>query len=249
MTSDELCTLAVRLLDTLIELHDLSPPLIHGALSPRKVLVTPKGALVFLGFGDASRPLATKIEDEGEGYTAPERAHSAASIRSDLFGVGAILFALAAGRAPATLTYRDGAPELDAGLSGELRRFLERALCLDPDERFASASEARAVFSSRTTALAQRAPTALGAPRGPASPTMGLAVLGALLELVLIFASPTLAAAFLPLILGGLYVSYRVERRAQGCRRQAESSSRALKQPLEMLPKRGASTRRKRRRR
>lgn len=214
LPSRELVALARQLLETVGELHRLSPPLIHGDLSPNKVLRTPMGGFVLLGFGRASRPLIWQDEDEWSGYAAPERGHAAATIGSDLFGVAAIVYALATGRSPSELEHVGGVPQVEGDLAPKLRRFFERALLLDPEERIASADEAHQLLAKRSTALAKREPTALAKPRLRLSPTATTAALGLLLELLLLSASPVSAAAILPIVIGALYFSYRVEQRS-----------------------------------
>lgn len=214
LPSRELVELARQLLETVGELHRLSPPLIHGELSPNKVLRTPMGGFVLLGFGRASRPLSWQDEDEWSGYAAPERGHAAATIGSDLFGVAAIVYALATGRSPSEIEHVGGIPQLEGDLDPKLRRFFERALLLDPEERIASADEARQLLSKGSTALAKREPTALAIPRPRLGPTATTAVLGLLLELLLVATAPAGAAVMLPVIIGALFFSYGMEQRS-----------------------------------
>ena len=224
----ELLEVARQLLEIVGELHRLSPPLIHGDLSPNKVLKTPMGGFVLLGFGRASRPLGWQEEDEWSGYAAPERGHAAATIVSDLFGVAAIVYALARGRSPSELEYVGGVPQLERDLDPRLRRFFERSLLLDPEGRIASADEASQLLAKGSATLAKREPTALARPRARLSPTVATGALGALLELVLLIASPTSAAVMLPIVLGALYFSFRVEQRA-GVRKRGRARKRALR--------------------
>lgn len=210
LSQDGVRALAAQLLQILDQLHRLSPPLIHGDLSPEKVFRRADGALVLIGFGRAPRPLGPRAGEDG--FLAPERAHSPATVASDLYSVGAILFALSTGRSPALLAHEGGVPRLDEPIEPDIRRLVEQVLRIDPAERPRSAVEALELLG-RGGALARLGPTALGASRVQLRPTVAVGALGALLELVLLVASPTAALLLLPPLLGALYLSYRAEQR------------------------------------
>ncbi len=212
-STDDVYAIARELLGTLSELHQLSPPLIHGNLDLAKVLRKKDGTLAFIGFGLAAHPHEPR-DEAPQAYQAPERGHEPATVASDLFSVGAIVLHLAGRREPGLLSYsKDGVPELEASFAPDLRRLLDGLLRLDPGERPPSAAKALALFDPREpTALALPVPTALALPRARAPKTTALATLGVLLELVLLFSSPTAAVLALPPLLIALYLTHRAEQ-------------------------------------
>lgn len=161
------CAVAIMLkvLDALEAAHRAQ--IVHRDLKPANVFLRSNAnsapTIKLLDFGVA------KIREEGEGsirtesgmilgtpdYLSPEQITSDREIdgRSDLFSAGSLLFELVCGQRPfhgqtfVTTTYRivhEPAPDIAAsgGPDGEaLSAVLARALCKDPEQRFATARE------------------------------------------------------------------------------------------------------------
>src|SRR5262249_16270562 len=135
--------------------------ILHRDLKPANILVDDRGEPHVSDFG-----LAKRIEGDSEmtvsgailgtpGYMAPEQASAkrgAVTTASDVYGVGAVLYALLTGRAPfrggsvvETLQQvRDRPPEPPSQLNPTIPRDLE-TICLkclhkDPQRRYASAA-------------------------------------------------------------------------------------------------------------
>lgn len=136
--------------------HDAG--VVHGDLKPGNIVVTPAGRCVVLDFGaarlrDASgaggadRPAGTLP------YLAPEALAGVAGARTDVFGLGAVLFELVTGRPPieaptrAALLARiaqEPAPlarDVAPGIPRDLEAVLAKALDRDPDRRYATMTE------------------------------------------------------------------------------------------------------------
>lgn len=142
-------------LDVLEHLHTRVPPVIHRDLSPQNVLVAPGDRLKLVDFSGAQTAVG---EGPGlgpelvgtHGYVAPEQLLGHADARSDLYGLGMTLLALAVGRD--VLDWRvgqDGRPR--AGwrvwrLPRALRVTLGAMTAGRPDARPASAATARALL-------------------------------------------------------------------------------------------------------
>ena len=159
--------LAVQLADALAVAHEKG--IVHRDLKPENVMVTPEGLLKVLDFGiakrdgtiDAVATLSTESDaSAGEtqagtivgtvGYMSPEQAEGRrATVASDQFSFGAILYELLSGRRAfergsrsATLdAIKRDAPEpiesINANVSAPLRRLVGRCLEKDPGARYA----------------------------------------------------------------------------------------------------------------
>ena len=135
------------LIATLSYLHGQEQPLFHGDLKPTNLVRTRAGKIMLVDIGyvpqesDASQP---------NPYRAPEQFAGILDARSDVYGCGALLYTLLTGAEPADAFTRHErvskkktdslvlASKLSASLSRELAEVLQRALALDPAERFSS---------------------------------------------------------------------------------------------------------------
>jgi serine/threonine protein kinase len=134
--------------------------IVHRDISPHNILVSTKGIVKLIDFGIAKTDSAD-VEDNGTGalkgklqYMAPEQALGRpVDRRADVWGVGAILYHLLAGRAPyegdnqlATL-HRLGSGLPPATLPPEVHPAIAAVACgalaQDPAERFDNAAEMR----------------------------------------------------------------------------------------------------------
>jgi serine/threonine protein kinase len=105
---------------------------VHRDLSSANVLVSRDGEVKIVDFGIAAQASAHAIVGGSRGYVAPEQeAGGRADARSDLYGVGVLLWELCAGRR--FDSSRGDAPEA-------LQAIVERATAADPDARFPDAA-------------------------------------------------------------------------------------------------------------
>jgi hypothetical protein len=105
---------------------------VHRDLSSANVLVSRDGEVKIVDFGIAAQASAHAIVGGSRGYVAPEQeAGGRADARSDLYGVGVLLWELCAGRR--FDSSRGDAPE-------PLQAIVERATAADPDARFPDAA-------------------------------------------------------------------------------------------------------------
>jgi hypothetical protein len=135
-----------ELLDGLAHAHSCDhgrAPVVHRDITPRNVLIDRSGRVQIVDFGIAKPVDAAEVRGVmgSVGYMAPEQARGEpVDPRADVFSVGCVLFELL------TLERafpREGIwmrPDLDA-LPVALRGLLERALAIDPADRFADARE------------------------------------------------------------------------------------------------------------
>lgn len=133
---------------------------LHRDLKPENALLRPDGSVVLIDFGIARAVERSSLTQSGTllgtpGYMAPEQAdgRGAVDARTDVYGLGATLFALLTGRPPfegpgpfaVVHAVLHGEPDWQAlrarAVPAALERVLRRALARRPEERFASAAE------------------------------------------------------------------------------------------------------------
>ncbi|MBN2550883.1 MAG: serine/threonine protein kinase, partial [Anaerolineales bacterium] len=150
-------------------LHSQKPPVIHRDLKPANIKITPQGQAVLVDFGiakaaDPGVRTLTSARAVTPGYSPPEQYTSRGRTdpRSDIYALGATLYALLTGKEPVEAPERNLGSDLPApralnpGLSPHLETAVLRALELQPEKRCQTAAEFR-------TALA---PPALSGPTG-----------------------------------------------------------------------------------
>ena len=156
---------AVQVCEALIYLHSKHPPIIHRNIKPKNIILeageNPRVRLI--GFGLA-RYYAEDLERDEDnlgtkGYSPPEQYGLAQTDpRSDIFGLGATLYALLTHRDPAEFINDEDPqniafhfPELaqvNPQVSEATSHAVMKALCIDPQERFQSAAEMKAALEA-----------------------------------------------------------------------------------------------------
>lgn len=158
----------IRVLDALAYAHrkrddeDQELNLVHRDVSPQNILISYEGEVKVIDFGLAKSTLSSSRTNPsiimGKFlYMSPEQArHQRVDRRSDLYAVGICLYELITARnpfddvAPGDVMTRVASPELPPltevvpGCPQALSDVVQRALAVDPDERFQSAEELRA---------------------------------------------------------------------------------------------------------
>ncbi|HEX7733610.1 MAG TPA: serine/threonine-protein kinase [Ktedonobacteraceae bacterium] len=131
-------------------LHRQEQPLFHGDLKPANLVRTTSGRVVLLDLGYVPR---AGVGRKSDCYRAPEQFSGLLDERSDVYGCGALLYTLLSGEEPAdALTRRTRvgkkktdplvlASNISADVPREQAKVLQRALALDPAERFNSIRE------------------------------------------------------------------------------------------------------------
>ncbi|WP_129627788.1 protein kinase domain-containing protein [Candidatus Oscillochloris fontis] len=153
---------ADTLLDALDYLHTQNPPIVHRDLKPQNLKLTPRGEIVLLDFGLAKGgDLATAGSASLYGYT-PQYAPleqikgTGTDPRSDLYSLGATLYALLTTQSPVNALERAAAvlqnqPDplqplhvINPQVPTPVSRLITHCMALNPDERPPSAAAARA---------------------------------------------------------------------------------------------------------
>jgi eukaryotic-like serine/threonine-protein kinase len=153
----EIRELAQQLLEILIFLHSLNPPLIHRDIKPKNLVLNTEGKLFLIDFGAVSQlltPEGSSTVAGTFGYMAPEQFAGKAIPQSDLYGLAATLVHLLTGRAPAELPQKRLRLDFEsyAHCSPELIAWLQSLLDPLPEDRCPNAARALAQLKQpRTT--------------------------------------------------------------------------------------------------
>lgn len=160
LPEDQVLDLADQLLSALEYIH--AHHLIHRDIKPANIRRMSEGRIFLVDFGlakphDPNNPHTTAMI-HGLGtpeYAPPEQYDPAAHTdeRSDIYSLGATLYHLLTGQAPATVTRRTSDPEAfrlpraaNAHISPEVERVILRAMELERAKRFTSATDLRAAL-------------------------------------------------------------------------------------------------------
>ncbi|MGB0385643.1 MAG: SUMF1/EgtB/PvdO family nonheme iron enzyme [Ardenticatenaceae bacterium] len=158
---------ADRLLDALTYLHTRNPPLIHRDIKPANLKLSAEGQIILLDFGLAKGGLSQHtltgytLFGYTPGYAPLEQIQGQPTDeRSDLYALGATVYALLTGGTPDDATLRQkyvarGYPDplplvnqVNPQVPPHVAQALQRALALDPTQRPASAAEMRALLNA-----------------------------------------------------------------------------------------------------
>lgn len=157
--------IATEILQVLIYLHGLTPPVIHRDIKPQNIIRRDDGHIYLVDFGavqtvyrDSLRQGSTVVGTYG--YMAPEQFRGQAVPATDLYSLGATLLFLLTHQSPADLPQArlriDFRPYLS--VSDAFADWLDQLIDPLVEDRFASAQMALA-------ALSEPAPVALARPR------------------------------------------------------------------------------------
>ncbi|MBK1986666.1 serine/threonine protein kinase [Sphaerospermopsis aphanizomenoides BCCUSP55] len=152
-TEVEVKEIAASVLEILIYLHGLNPPVIHRDIKPSNILLGERsgnsvGKVYLVDFGSVQTILAaetgTRTVVGTYGYMPQEQFGGRTVPASDLYSLGATLIYLVTGTHPADLPHKNFRIQFEqlASLSPSLTNWLKRMIEPDLEKRFASATEA-----------------------------------------------------------------------------------------------------------
>ncbi len=172
-------------------LHQQTPPIIHRDVKPANIIVpTADDSTVLVDFGIAKEydpdSTTTAIRRCSPGYGAPEQYSMGTNTRTDIYGLGATLYALLTGNIPEDAFYRmtqmsnnnvdplvpvkHVVPSIPLAVS----QAIERAMAINSNERFASVQEfwqaLNAYQAQRETPIPAAAPISPYATTTPNTP-------------------------------------------------------------------------------
>lgn len=142
--------------DALTYLHTRRPQIVHRDIKPGNIKITPEGEVILVDFGlvkviegSGSQATTTGARAMTPGYSPPEQYGTARTDpRSDIYSLAATLYAALTGTIPEDgLARATGKEELtplrllQPYVSKKLATVIEKALAVDPDERYQTAEE------------------------------------------------------------------------------------------------------------
>jgi serine/threonine-protein kinase len=155
---------AMEICDALVQMHELNVPVIHRDIKPANIKIMPDGRPILIDFGLAklqqqSGPTMTAAQGVSPGFAPPEQymAKGRTDARTDIYGLGATLYACLTGKdppeAPGRLLAQTGAGSggmrlmpvrrLYPSVSEATDRLVQKALELSPNNRQQSAGQLR----------------------------------------------------------------------------------------------------------
>ncbi len=179
----------LQVADALSYLHTRQPPVVHRDIKPANIRITPDGRAMLVDFGlvkiyNAQLRTTMGARAVTPGYAPPEQyGHGSTDARSDLYALGATLYNIMTGQDPLESVQRmSGAQmrpvnQINPRINPAVGAAIERAMRLDPNQRFQSVAEFKAALSVPAAPAApvfvKPVPEAYAQPvvRAPVNPT------------------------------------------------------------------------------
>lgn len=151
--------------DALMYLHTRKPPILHRDIKPGNVKISPDGHIYLVDFGlakvyqSASQATTTGARAMTPGYSPPEQYGTARTDpRTDIYSLGATLYAALTGIIPEdglarAMDNADLTPlrKRNSKVSRKLSATIEKAMAVDPSDRYQTAEEFKnALLSSKS---------------------------------------------------------------------------------------------------
>lgn len=168
LSEEQVLTWAEQILDALIYLHEHDPPVLHRDIKPANIKLTPSNRIKLVDFGlvklmeeDDARTI-TVVQGRGTALYTPLEQYGGDSghtdARSDIYALGATLYHLLTGQAPASAKSRFLTPgrlrpprELNPDISSGVSEAIMWAIEMHPDERPQSLQQFAATLFGRSS--------------------------------------------------------------------------------------------------
>jgi serine/threonine protein kinase len=162
-TELEVREIAKQLLDILVYLHQLTPPVVHRDIKPQNIIRQSDGKVFLVDFGAVQDTYRHTVTHGSTivgtyGYMAPEQFRGQAKPPTDLYGLGATLLFILTHKDPADFPEKrmkiDFRPYIN--LTPEFAEWLETMLEPVIEDRFKSAAEALGVLEAKRERIIPR---------------------------------------------------------------------------------------------
>lgn len=165
LNSQETILVGIAISDALNYLHQRQPPILHRDIKLGNVKITPTGQIHLVDFGlarvfETGQATTTGAQALTPGFAPPEQYGQGTDPRSDIYALGATLYAAATGKVPEDgLTRAMGSTvltpvlELAPTLSPRLAEVIEKAMNIDPGQRYQTAAEMKRALLEADTAV------------------------------------------------------------------------------------------------
>jgi serine/threonine protein kinase/Tol biopolymer transport system component len=161
LPDEEVVIVGAAICDALYYLGSRNPPIVHRDIKPGNVKITPQGEIFLVDFGLAKEMFGSQATTTGAramtpGYSPPEQYGTARTDqRSDVFSLGATLYAALTGAIPEDALARAmNQVELtpvrkhNPRVSRRLAAVIEKSLSTRPEDRYQSAEEFKEALRS-----------------------------------------------------------------------------------------------------
>ncbi|GAC1378210.1 MAG: hypothetical protein NVS4B7_08050 [Ktedonobacteraceae bacterium] len=160
-------TIMTSIIDAVHYLHNQEPPIIHRDIKPANIIVPAphEGVLVDFDISKEYDPdtTTTAVRRCSPGYGAPEQYGQGTSTRTDIYGIGATIYALLTGIVPPDALHRMtiiGAKGQDPllpidqivpAISQQVSETIQKAMALHSNDRFATIEQFWQAFDAYST--------------------------------------------------------------------------------------------------
>jgi eukaryotic-like serine/threonine-protein kinase len=169
LPEEDIVRIGIVISGALAYLHSRNPAIVHRDIKPGNIKVTPTGQVFLVDFGLAKmghgEATTTGAQGLTPGYAPPEQYGQGTEPRSDIYALGATLYAGLTGKVPEDgLSRAMGSAELtpirkyNSKVSDRLARAIERAMAVSPDDRYASANDFKKALTNAAPKISEEAP-------------------------------------------------------------------------------------------